>query len=485
VGTVPGQEARTISAKPPDMAHAAHNLLRYSPDSPMGRGALIETNWDEAQPHVAAWEKDHGGDAFVLAQLGFHWLKEGRLDEAARLFEAALSHSRDGWIFKGLTETYRRSGRIDAWIKAVDDFLKTEDLALDHAHALEELAKYLMEKKEYEKARPYSERAAESWAGWAMISAARCAEELKDWEAAERWISRTSERYPISWLDWIYWCKRTGHGNAKAAAAVVVSQLEAGRSLSSDDEVEKTVVVLILDNRPKEARKILERFYKETHRTLVGVLLALACDMDGDAPARDAALKAVRDEPKPKAPGVAKLFGVVGEWLAIGEKSPLDLKQMDRMFESLPANNRASSYVFAGVFLDHHSKPDVALDYLTRANVKECPRWFRLIAIDALRARGVDPGAIPWERGIAATKEVVNTQCTTSPQDAWKLRGKNLTVGRGRTETPFGGALQMLKIGADFPLGPRMGTGRGAASLLTDRTRDRFIKRRRLRPSSG
>ena len=34
VGTVPGQEGRTVSALPPAMAHAAHNLLRYSPDSP-------------------------------------------------------------------------------------------------------------------------------------------------------------------------------------------------------------------------------------------------------------------------------------------------------------------------------------------------------------------------------------------------------------------------------------------------------------------
>ena len=83
MGTVPGQEERTKSAKSPDMARAAHNLLRYSPDSPMGRGALIETNWAEAEPHVADWEKDHGGDAFVLTQLGFHWLEEGRLDQAA------------------------------------------------------------------------------------------------------------------------------------------------------------------------------------------------------------------------------------------------------------------------------------------------------------------------------------------------------------------------------------------------------------------
>ena len=396
VGTVPGQEERTKSAKPPDMARAAHNLLRYSPDSPMGRGALIETNWAEAEPHVADWEKDHGGDAFVLAQLGFHWLEEGRLDEAARLFEAALARSHDGWIFKGLAETYRKAGRIDDWIKAVDNFLKTEDFALDHAHALEDVAKYLMEQKEYKKARPYAELAAQSWAGWAMLSAAQCAEEMADWEAAERWISRTAERYPLYWLEWFFWCKRTGHGDAKAAAADIERQLSAGRTVSSENDVRGVAILLILDQRPKEARTILERYLKEKPGTFFGVLLALACDMDGDPMARDAALKKVRDQPKPNAPKAAALFGIIGDWLKAGDKSPLDLNRLNEILESMPAAPRPNSYVFAGIFLDRHGKPDVAIDYLKRANDKECLAWFRLIAVDALRARQIDPGPFPW-----------------------------------------------------------------------------------------
>jgi len=396
LGTVPGQESRASAGKPSDIANMAHNLLRCSPDSPLGRGAMIGTNWEKARPDVDAWEKDHGGDTLVLAQLGFHWLEEGEFDKAERFFEQALAKSHDGWIFQGLAETYRQSGRIDRWIKAVDDFLKTEDLALDHAHALENLAKYLMEQKEYEKARPYAELAAQSWAGWAMISAARCAEEMKDWEAAERWIARTSERYPINWLDWFYWCKRTGHGDVKAAAAAVVSQLEAGRPFSSDDEHTRAAMVLILDNRPKEARKILERVFEAKHTTDNGALLALACDMSGDSAARDATLKAVREETKPSAPKTAKILSILGEWLANGEKSPLDLKRMEEIFESIDAPGRPTSYALIGVFLDRHGKPDVALDHLKHANAKECYGWYRLLARDALRVRGVDPGAMPW-----------------------------------------------------------------------------------------
>jgi tetratricopeptide (TPR) repeat protein len=332
----------------------------------------------------------------VLAQLGFHLLKEGRLDEAARLFEAALSRSHDGWIFKGLTETYRKTGRIDDWIKAVETFLKTEDLALDHAHALEDLAKYLMEQKEFKKARPYAELAAQSWAGWAMISAARCAEETADWEAAERWISRAAERYPLYWLEWFFWCKRTGHGDAKAAAAYVRGQLSAGRTVSDENDGLEVAILMILDHRPKEARKLLDRLYNDQHGTIVGILSALACEMDGDTKARDAALLKVREQPMPDAPRTAAIFGVIGEWLAAGDKSPLDLKRLNEIFESISASSRPNTYVFAGVFLDRHGKPDIALDFLKRANDKQCFPWYRLIARDALSARNIDPGSFPW-----------------------------------------------------------------------------------------
>jgi tetratricopeptide (TPR) repeat protein len=396
LGTVPGQEDAVRGLNPARIATGAHNLLRFNPDSPLGRAALIERNWDEAKPHVAAWEKDHGGDTLVLAQLGFHWLKEGKPEDAARYFEQALARSHDGWIFKALTDAYREAGMIDRWTKALDDFLKAEDFALDHARALEDLAKYLMEHKEFKKARLYAEVAAQSGAAWAMLCAAQCAEEMEDWDGAERWIAQTSERYPNRWLDWFHWCKRTGHGDARAAASLVEAQLRDGRSFSTESQIRQVAVVLILDQRPKEARKVLELFYKEKHGTMIGVLLALACDMDRAAAARDAALDSVRTEAKPALPKVARLFGVLGEWLVNGEKSMLDLRQVNEMLQGMPPANRASSAAFVGLLLDRHGKCDAAVEYLKKANVNECIPWFRLLAIDALRAKKIDPGPIPW-----------------------------------------------------------------------------------------
>ncbi len=59
--------------------------------------------------------------------------------------------------------------------------------------------------KEWDKARPYAEDAAQTWAEWAMECAARCAEGEKAWERAETWYSRATERYPNnSWAVWYF-----------------------------------------------------------------------------------------------------------------------------------------------------------------------------------------------------------------------------------------------------------------------------------------
>jgi tetratricopeptide (TPR) repeat protein len=393
LGTVQGQITRLVTVSAQFWSNA-HNLHRYDPDSPLARGCLIEAKWQEASPHVAAWETDHGGDAFVLAQLGFRRLSEKNLAEAERLFKQALARSPDGWIFKGLAEVYRQESKVDQWIKDTEEYLKTEDMALDHAHALEDLAKYLMEAKRYEQARPFAERAAQSGAGWAMISAARCAEEVKDWEAAERWVSASTRRYSKSWLDWIYWCKRTGRGDAKAAAGVVRAQLAAGRTPSTDEEAVKVAIVLILDGRPKEAKDLLENLVRAPHDTATQSLLILACDRHGDTAARDSVMRAVADDPKASGPKSAQVIGILAEWLKTGEGSPLDVGAIDAVLGD--KRQTANSCVFIGDLLDRHGKADAARAYLDAANTPDCYPWFRLLAMDSLRARGVDPGSFPW-----------------------------------------------------------------------------------------
>jgi tetratricopeptide (TPR) repeat protein len=396
LGTVPGQGHRTEVVKDDKYRGVdAHNLLRFDPDSPLGRGALIETRWDEARPNVEAWEKDHGGgDTFVIAQLGFHDLKEGKLDNAERRLEAALARSPDRWIFDGLVEVYRKTGRIDGWKKAVDQFLKGEDQNLDHAHATADLASFLMKKGLYVEARPYAERAASSWAAWAMPVASRCAEKQGDWKTAELWVARTSQRYASNWFDWFVWCHRTGHGDARAAAALIEAQVEAGRSPASSSQQLGVALVYLLDDRPEEARKFLEEAFEKDHDTLTGVWLTWACDLAGDVKARNATMKAITAG-KPASPRMARIVGVLADWLSKGEKTSPDLKQIDAILEEIKPERRPASAVIVGLLLDRHGKRDEALRYLKLADAAPLDPWFRFPVRAALRARRIEPAAMP------------------------------------------------------------------------------------------
>ena len=395
-GTVPGQIAHVATAADESRGQAAHNLLKYHPGSPLGRAALIASRWDEAKPNAEAWAKDHGGaDTLVVAELGLRSLNEERLDEAERLLREALDRSPEGWLFEGLAGVYVRRGDVDGYAKAAAEYLQTDDLNLDHAKVAGNLAEFLMKLGEYAKARPFAEYSAQSWAGWAMMRASRCAEGMGDWEGAEQWIARTSERYDSSWLQWYAWCQRTGRGNPDAAGRLIEQQLNAGRSLRSHEEQIQVATALIGAGASKSARRVLEPAYEEKHDTTLGLLLAVACDLDGDPKARDAAMKAVGDDSKPSAPLTAKVVAALGDWLAKGGKNEPDLARVDGLVEQMKPEARPNCTTFVGLLLDRHGQADAAIKYLKQADTDKTYLWFRYLARSVLRARGTALEPIP------------------------------------------------------------------------------------------
>ncbi|WZO96359.1 tetratricopeptide repeat protein [Isosphaeraceae bacterium EP7] len=395
-GTVPGMVERIAAIRGIGLSSAALQLRQLDPYSPLGRGAWIYVDESLSDKEATEWRKDHGGDdTYVLATLGIKLEGKNKLDEAQELLEAALKASPDLWIFDGLVNIYLKTGRADRWIAAVEEFVKNEDMALDHSKALMGIAKFLMAKGEYEKARSFAERAAASWSGDSMLMAAKCAEAMQDWDGAERWIRRISERYSNDWLSWAYWCKRTGHGDAKAAAALVEAQLAAGRVPRPDEELH-VAIIQILDGKPEKARERLVPRFAATNDTTDGAILALACELAGDKAGRDDALKAIGDNPSPSSPRTAKVMGRLGVWLAKGDPNELDMEALKAEIEELTASKWPSTCAILAPFLERNGKQEAALEYFNLANADPCYAWFRLIAQDGLRARGVDPGIFPW-----------------------------------------------------------------------------------------
>ena len=201
----------------------AREILKISPFHAYARAVLINKDWENVKGEVTGWEKESGVSPAVLAVLGTRYTSEKKFDDAERVLSRYIILSPDRWAYRALADNYKAQGDIDRWQKTLDEFLnKVEDLGLDHAQVQVEIANFYAGVKQWEKARPYAEAAAATWAEWAMICAARCAEGEKDWARAELWFSRVTERYPgNSWAVWYFFCKRTGQGNLAAARDAV------------------------------------------------------------------------------------------------------------------------------------------------------------------------------------------------------------------------------------------------------------------------
>ena len=104
-----------------------------------------------------------------------------------------LEMSPDRWAYQVLAGAFKQAGKFDKWQEILDESLKQEDTGLDHAQVVVEIARHFMSRKEWDKAWPYVDAAAQTYAGWAMLCAADCYEGLQEWDKSEQWVRRASE----------------------------------------------------------------------------------------------------------------------------------------------------------------------------------------------------------------------------------------------------------------------------------------------------
>src|SRR5713101_5027550 len=139
--------------------------------------------------------------------LGYQYIQLRRWQDAERCLKHSVEITGDHYDYENLAKVYKAQGDTQRWKETLDEYLKQEDFGLDHARVRVEIAKHLMSHKEWEKAQPYAEAAAHTWAHWAMLCASECYEGMEDWEKSEQWIRRAAERYSSASISWFLWCK--------------------------------------------------------------------------------------------------------------------------------------------------------------------------------------------------------------------------------------------------------------------------------------
>ena len=369
----------------------ARDLFNIDKTSPIARAILVNADWAHVADKVPDWEREQPWNTPLIAEYGFQLLKLNRPAEAQERFETALERSPEAWIFRGLAETYRDGKQIDKWVKAAEAILDQPDQGLDHATISNDLANYLMDEGEIDRAWPWAERGAESWAAWAMSTAWICAERRRDWKNAEVWVARGSQRYANEWLDWLIWSLRTGHGHVPEAAAVVWAQWDAGRPANSKNEEALIEELGLILDRPDVTRALAEKHLEnEPNSTFDLDNLVHALDQLGDRKARDEALDRINREPNPTGPKTVRIIGELTKYHRQPDVNPLaaTLDRVNAILDEIPNDLRPNTEAVVGHYLILFGQPIEAVPYLKKGDIKQIPLGSRLLVRHALQARG-------------------------------------------------------------------------------------------------
>ncbi len=347
---------------------------------------LIEHDWDGVKDKVPAWEKEAGEEAALQGALGKHYTKSQQYDEAQKALTRYIRQSPDAWAYEMIAGNYKAQGETARWKETLDDYLaNVEDHGLHHAAIQVQIANHFMEQKRWAEARPYAEAAAATWAEWAMECAARCAEGLEDWDRAEWFVRQATERYASSaWSGWYRFCKKSGHGDVKAAQAWTEEYLAAAHARRDPAPPLVAAYFYWSSGSLKNARDSFAKAIEANPAETMAIAhMALVGDELGEADRRDELLTRLCTEHKDRAPKTVELALVFRAWLAGGCKGPVDLAAADRVIASLPADNRGNLEFFAGRVLLLHGEAQAGRALLKRsAAAPKTYEWLRIIAAD-------------------------------------------------------------------------------------------------------
>jgi tetratricopeptide (TPR) repeat protein len=365
----------------------ARELLKVSPHSPQSIVTLIELDWANVRDKAAQWEKDYASSPSVLVMLGRRYVQLKQPADAERCLRAAARLSPDRPTFRALADIYKAQGDTARWIEALENYLKTEDLGLAHAQVRVELARHFMASKQFDKAKPYADAAAETAAGWAMMCAAEVEEGLKNYPAAEKWVRETAEHYPTSRHLWLFWCVRTGKGDLDAARKLALGWAERSRGTRGGNTPILSCVCFVLCDKPADGFEMLQPLQRGAAvNPQLALHAALLADELGKKKERDELLaKVVKQtdiKPKPVNPKVpapkvanpaaqartATLFKGCGElarlFTAALAASPggerIDLKKIDEVIAAVDPTLRGNAKYLAARFLELHGHPTEA-----------------------------------------------------------------------------------------------------------------------------
>ncbi|WP_373652852.1 tetratricopeptide repeat protein [Schlesneria sp. DSM 10557] len=251
------KEIRYQSAPPTSIAQC---LRSVSPHQPATAAVLIEHDWENAKLLAPEWEVTYAKCPNVMIKLAEKFETLRKMEDAVRCFKKSIDLEPTYAAYRKLADVYYWQGNLTAYQETLEDSLALPDFGLERSNTEGNLATFLMRKGDWEGAQPYAESAAGSYSSTGLLTAAHCAEGLKDWPRAEAYTRAASERYRGSEADWYIWCVRTGHGDVRAARALADQYWQSFVPPLSQAQSDSLLDRYLMDGKLTQALEIVRQF---------------------------------------------------------------------------------------------------------------------------------------------------------------------------------------------------------------------------------
>ncbi len=342
------------------------DLHRLSPHWPLSISAIILSDWKNAKLYADEWEQKYSDCPGVLSSLATRYTALKRNNDAVRCLKKSIDAAPTYSSYQKLATLYRSEGRFDQWQETLEQALELPSLGLESSRIHMDLAYYLMKQGKWKAAEPHATASAESYSGWGLLTGARCAQGMEQWNKAEAYVQAVSQRYAGSAPEWYYWCVRTGRGNRAEAKAVAIKLWKRPIQQQSAELKWSRATSLLIDGELTEARTILQQVFQQGHQTQVaaGLLAAVLADREGETEIRDKLFREI-DIHKSTEP-FSELANMFRCQLS-DEKGVWSTNEFDLL--PLMAGERAVPYLYlvAGLFLQQHQQEELGKQYLENA----------------------------------------------------------------------------------------------------------------------
>ncbi|MEX1026441.1 MAG: hypothetical protein WD049_00315 [Candidatus Paceibacterota bacterium] len=376
-------------------------LAEISPHAPAQAVGQIRFRWEfaEIRDRADEYETEFGQYPEVLQALGERYREAEDWEAAERVLSQLVELQPSKQAYEALASVYQQQGQHDKWLETMEAFLETPESGLSHARVRANIAEHYLEQGEPEKALPYAEEAAGTWAAWAMTSAIRAHEALGNFAEAEVWVRRRAERYDNLSLTWYAWCRRMGTGDLRAAAAHAQEYLSSMTRPLPDQQQMWVAAHYLFKGLPSKSLPEWQELYDRTKSPYHGLHAALVAREQGDVALSDQLLQQIVEigtrppveEVKHATVKLAELFQD-----AFKQEEPLSLDQeaVDELIRGAPAGEPTNLSYFVGKLLWIDDQQQAAKPYLLMSARSPVDKLNRELAGALLRDHGTDFGKL-------------------------------------------------------------------------------------------